>query len=642
MSKKKAYLIILLSLVLAVAIPLSIRYIPRETRTYHISLKAEKYAYSPSRIVVNKGDTVIFKPTSVDVTHGFLLDGYPLEFIIKPKGLAYLKYNWEDDNGKIQTDWDKVSEIELVADKSGKFTFRCTQTCGNLHPFMTGELIVRPNTLYHLFIALSLWTTISLLLMFRTGSGWRSAGFKRINLLEVFPWLKRIIKSRSFQFLVILPNFVVFYLFILSALWGSPVGNRNIAIIFVWILWWFVLKAFMVPLGGRIWCLMCPLPAPAEWLSRLRITAVRYIEKPLRGLHHVFTGLQKDWPQSISNIWLQNIIFMILISFGIILITRPVATAIVFIAIFTMTFVLGLIYRRRVFCLYLCPVGGSLSTYSMAAMTEVRAVDPEVCKKHKERSCYTGGPGGWACPWRQYVGNMDRNNYCGMCTECIKSCPKDNVGVFIRPYGSDRVLRGYDEVFNVIIMLVVAFVFSVTMLGPWGIIKEAANVTETRQLVPFFAYLATVWGLALVAIPGFFVLTAKGANRLAGRPVSDRAMMLRLAFILIPLGMFSWIAFSLAPIMVNYNYILSVLSDPFGFGWNFFGTADFPFKPFHPEWIPLLQGLVLLAGLYLGLSRGFLGLSGLVSDPQSKARGMILPALFALLVINLFLRLFLG
>jgi plastocyanin/ferredoxin len=642
MSRKKAYLFIFLSLALAVAVPLSIRLMPHESSKHYVSLKAEKYGYSPSRIVVNKGDTIVFKPTSLDVTHGFQLDEYPLEFIIKPKGLAYLKYNWQDDEGKIQTDWDKVSEIEFVADKPGKFTFRCTQTCGNLHPFMTGELIVRPNTLYHLFASLSVWLTISLLLLFRAGSGLRLAGFKRVNILHVFPWLKHIIRSRSFPFLVILPNFIVFYLFILSGLWGSPVGNRNIAIIFVWILWWFALKAILVPLGGRIWCMVCPLPAPAEWLSRRRLTAVRFIQRPFRGLHHIFTGLQKDWPRGISNMWLQNILFLIMISFGIILITRPVATAILFIVILAMTLVLALIYRQRVFCLYLCPVGGFLSTYSMAAMSEIRAIDPDVCKRHKEKSCYTGGPGGWACPFRQYLGNMDRNNYCGLCTECIKSCPKDNVGVFIRPFGSDRILKGYDEMFNVIILLVVAFVFSVTMLGPWATIKEAANVTESRQIMPYLLYLASIWGLALLVFPGFFVLMAKGANRLAGRQVTDRAMILRLAFILIPLGMFSWIAFSLPPVMINYNYILSVLSDPLGLGWNIFGTADYPFKPFYPEWIPMLQGVILLAGLYFGLSRGFLGLKGLVDDPALRARGMILPSLFALFVINLFLRLFMG
>jgi plastocyanin len=430
MNRKKAWILIILTLVVAVAIPLSIQLLPAKIRTHTLALEAKKYGYSPSRIIVNRGDKIVLKPTSLDATHGFLLDGHPVEFTMR-KGATFLKYTWEDENGKLQADWDRVSEVEFVTDKAGKFTFRCTQTCGNLHPFMTGELIVKPNNPYYLFISLSIWLVFSLLAYIRTDTGSSFSGFRPINLLEKFPWLKKILKLRSFQFLIILPNFVVFYLFILSSLWGSPVGNRNIAIIFVWILWWFVLKAIIVPLGGRIWCMMCPLPAPSEWLSRKSFTAVRYIKQPFKTLHHRFTGLQKDWPKLMDNIWLQNILFLALISFGIILITRPIATALLFLIILVMSLLLALIYRRRVFCQYLCPVGGFLGTYSMASMTELRAVDFDTCKKHKEKSCYAGGPGGWACPWKQYIGTMKRNNYCGLCTECIKSCPKDNVGIFI-------------------------------------------------------------------------------------------------------------------------------------------------------------------------------------------------------------------
>lgn len=60
-----------------------------------------------------------------------------------------------------------------------------------------------------------------------------------------------------------------------------------------------------------------------------------------------------------------------------ILITRPIATALMFLLILLLTLVLSLIFRQRVFCLYLCPVGGFLGTYSMAAMTEVRAIDQD-------------------------------------------------------------------------------------------------------------------------------------------------------------------------------------------------------------------------------------------------------------------------
>jgi heme/copper-type cytochrome/quinol oxidase subunit 2 len=641
MSRKKVWYLIVLTLFVAVIIPLLFQLLPAETRTHNIALGAKKYGYSPSRIIVNKGDSIVLKPKSRDVTHGFLLDGYPIEFIMR-KGANFLKYTWQDEDGKSQADWDRVSEVEFVADTSGKFTFRCTQTCGNLHPFMTGELIVRPNTPYYLFISLSVWMVFSLLIYFRTDSGGDFSGFKRINLLERLPWLKKIIKRRSFHFLIILPNFIVFYLFIVSSLWGSPVGNRNIAIIFVWILWWFVLKAIIVPIGGRIWCMMCPLPAPAEWLSRRSLTAVRYIKKPFKTLHHRFSGLQKDWPSFMDNIWLQNILFLALISFGIILITRPIATALLFLVILVVSLLLALIYRRRVFCQYLCPVGGFLGTYSMASMTELRAVDIETCNQHKQKSCYAGGPGGWACPWKLNVGTLTRNNYCGLCTECIKSCPKDNVGIFIRPFGSDRTMKGYDEMFNAIIMLVVAIVFSITMLGPWGVIKDAANVTESRHLPSFLLYIAAIWSLALLIFPGIFALVANSANRLAGHPISNRTMNLRLAYILIPIGIFAWIAFSLPTLMVNYGYILSVLSDPLGLGWDILGTADAPFRPFYPEAIPIIQGLLLLSGLYLGLSRGYLGLKQTRIRPNVRARAMAIPSLFALVVVNLFLKLYMG
>lgn len=641
MRSKKAWFFIIISFELAVIIPLGISLFPAKPRMRHIAVNARKFGYTPSRIIVNKGDTVVLRPASLDVTHGFLLDGYPIELILK-KGIAFRRFRSKEEKVNLKTEWQRISRVKFVASRPGKFTFRCTQICGNLHPFMTGELIVRPNTAYHFFVSMSVWVALAVFLLRFNQNRPDLGRAGRINLTDRFPKIKWLLKRRSFQFMVIFPNLVFFYLFIISSLWGSPVGNRNIAIVFVWILWWFMLKAIFVPLGGRLWCLMCPLPAPAEWLSRRSLAAVKYLHKPFKTLHHRFTGLQKDWPRRLRNIWLQNILFLALISFGMILITRPIATAFMFLFILLLTLGLSLIYRQRVFCLYLCPVGGFLGTYSMASVTEIRAVDPQICKKHRQKECLAGGPGGWACPWNQYVGNMQRNNYCGFCTECIKSCPKDNVGVFKRPFGSDRILKGYDELANVAIMLVVAIAFSISMLGPWWGIKAAANVTESKQVIPFLLYLSAIWGVALVIFPGLLIGIGKASNRLAGRPFEDRGMTLRLAYVFVPIGIFAWIAFSLPPLLVNYSYILSVISDPLGLGWDLLGTADFHFKPFFPHWIPILQGLVLLSGLYFALSRGFLAVKDVLPGNRFQSRVMLLPALFALLVVNLLLKLYMG
>ena len=641
MSFKKTLILIIFSLELAVLVPLGLALLPKTTQTRHIDISAKRFGYTPARIFVNKGDPISLRFYSSDVTHGFQLDGHPIDLIAR-KGVTFQRNVRHDRKGRLKIDWQRVSAVRFVANRTGKFIFRCTETCGNLHPFMTGELIVGPNTVYHFFITLSIWLVFATFVWVRFKNQAGSVHFNHINLLEKFPRLKRLVMHRSFQFWFLLMNFFVFYLFILSSLWGSPVGNRNIAIVFVWILWWFILKAILVPLGGRLWCLMCPLPAPAEWISRKSLTAVRYLKDPIRRLHHRYLGLQWDWPRKLRNIWLQNILFLVLISFGMILITRPLATALLFLFILAGTLILALIFRHRVFCLYLCPVGGFLGTYSMASMTEVRAIDPSICIKHKDKSCFTGGPGGWACPWNQYVGNMRRNNYCGLCTECIKSCPKDNVGFFFRPFGSDKKLKGYDELFNVIIMLVVAVAFSIVMLGPWGVIKDAANVTESRQVIPFLIYLATIWSFALVIVPGIFILVARAAHRLAGFEVTSRLLTLRLAYILVPVGICAWIAFSLPTIMVNYGYIISVFSDPLGLGWDLLGTADTHFKALIPDWIPVIQGVVLLAGLYLGISHGFMALKDVLPDTQTRTRAMLLPVMFALIAVNLLLKLYLG
>ncbi|MEJ2156518.1 MAG: 4Fe-4S binding protein [Desulfobacteraceae bacterium] len=644
MQRRTALILIIVSLAAALAIPLAARFIPRRPQTRTITLEAHKYGYSPERIFVNKGDTIILKPTSKDVTHGFLLDGYDLEFTIKQEGIAYLKYRWEDEDGQSHVDWDKVREVEMTADRAGKFVFRCTQTCGNLHPFMTGELIVGPNTAYDIAVSLSIWLTFSILLWWasRPDREPPSEPVRRRNLLKMVPGLEKIVRSRSFHFWVLVPSLVVFYLFILSAFWGSPVGNRNIAIIFVWILWWFALKAIFVPLGARLWCMVCPLPAPAEWISRRALTAVNYMKKPFKGLHHRYFGLQKDWPRRLRNMRLQNLIFMTMISFGIILITRPLATASLFVLILGATLILAIFFRRRVFCQYLCPVGGFLGNYAMASVTELRVIDPQVCENHKDKDCLCGSPQGWGCPWNQYPGTMDRNTHCGFCMECIKSCPKDNIGVFVRPFGADPGLRSKDEMTNVLIMLAVAIAFSVTMLGPWGWIKDAANVTESRQLIPFLGYVTVLWLGALVVFPALFKWATGWGSRLAGQPAAGDALQLQAAYALIPVGIFAWIAFSLPSVLVNYNYLLVVLSDPFGFGWNLFGTADMPYSPFIPEWIPMIQGGLLLAGLFLGIRQGLRSIGEPVNTNRAKALAMLPPALFALLAVNCLLRLYMG
>ncbi len=464
----------------------------------------------------------------------------------------------------------------------------------------------------------------------------------RFDVFARWPWLKRLVRMRSFQFLVILPNLFMFYLFLIAGVWGTPVGNRNIIIVFVWILWWFLLITVLVPLGSRSWCTICPLPFFGDWLQRRAVVQVRPGKSP--GTENTFYGLHRRWPKALSNIWLQNFGFLFLATFSALLVTRPIVSAVVFGILFLTAMVLAVVYRLRTFCNYVCPISGFLSLYAMTSTVELRSVDKNECLKCKSKACIRGSEKGWACPWNVYMGKLDRNNYCGLCFECVKSCPHDNISLFVRPFStSDVVLRGYDEVWKACIMLVLALTYSIMLLGPWGRFKDWANISEAGDWRGFGLFAAGQALLALVIFPGLYYLSIRLAQWYArAGAVPTRELFLKYAYMLVPMGLLAWIAFSVPLMMVNGSYIISVVSDPLGWGMDLFHTAQFPWRPLWPEWVPFIQVPILLAGFYYGLRALHKVGRQLFSDPAQLHRSLLPPAVLLLGVTAVFLRLFIG
>ncbi len=117
-----------------------------EVREFNI--KARQYAYDPHRIIVNKGDEVHIRLVSLDVVHGFFLEGYDIDALIEPGIPVEEKEKWPKFKMRRPSqgeEYSLVKEIVFKADRAGKFRYRCSHTCGTMHPFMQGELIVGPN-----------------------------------------------------------------------------------------------------------------------------------------------------------------------------------------------------------------------------------------------------------------------------------------------------------------------------------------------------------------------------------------------------------------------------------------------------------------------------------------------------------------
>jgi len=458
----------------------------------------------------------------------------------------------------------------------------------------------------------------------------------RLDLLARVPLLNWLVRRRWFQLGLVVPGLCFFTLLLIAGFWGSPVGNRNILITFVWILWWFLLISLLLPLGSRIWCAACPFPFFGEWYQRRRLLEVRDdVKRMWRGY--------RAWPRRLSNIWLQNILFLLLCTFSAVLVTWPIVTALVLAGLILGATAIAVRYRERAFCNYLCPVSGFLSLYAMASVVEVRARDPARCEDCRKKSCRVGSDQGWGCPWSQVPARLDRNNYCGMCMECIKTCPRDNMTVRARPFCADVRLKGYDEAWKAFIMIALAVVYSITLLGPWGTVKSWANIGEVGNWRGFLLYASLIWGGALLLLPALWFATAALGRFLSGsRGVPAKLLFLRYAYVLVPIGLCAWIAISFPLILVNGTYIIATLSDPMGWGWDLLGTSRVPWEPLWPEYLAYIQIPILLLGLVYGLKRGFGIAMELYRDARRSCRSLAPTALASAIFTLVFLYLFTG
>ena len=400
--------------------------------------------------------------------------------------------------------------------------------------------------------------------------------------------INKLLVSRWPQLVIRIITLAGFLLVILGGLIGTPVGSQNISIVLVWIGWWGVLILFAVPILGRGWCNICPIPMVGEWFQQGTVLG------PAPGRAGI--GLNKAWPKKWRNIWVQNAFFLGLAIFSTVILTNPLVTSLAVLALLLISIGVSLVFERRAFCRYICPVSGFIGLYSQVAPVEVRVVDPQICRDHTEKTCYTGNQNGYGCPWGLYPAAVTKNVNCGTCMECLRSCPYENMAVNLRPIGKDlfnRRERKLDEAFKAFIMLGGAMIYSFVMLGPWGGIKMAAYSIGSPAWLLYALILAA---LVLVVLPGLIYLGLRLAN--PGMAASQlKREFIHQSYALVPAGLAAWIAFSLSFIFTNFSYVFSGLSDPFGWGWNLLGTAGMVWTPYFSNAIPFLQVLVLLVGL---------------------------------------------
>jgi len=311
--------------------------------------------------------------------------------------------------------------------------------------------------------------------------------------------LTAVLASPAYPLVLQLPFLALFGLIMYFALFGTIRPGRNFGTVMTWTLWWPILPISLVLLG-RVWCAVCPLATVSSFVQKL----ARPTRLPGRLLRRygialmiaTFVGL--TWA---DRTWT---------------ITRsPRATGILLLTLLAGAAFVSVLYQRRAWCRYICPLGALTGIYSTTAVVELRSKDAACSGCQKE--CYRASSEAQGCPLYQFPSTMDSNRNCNLCGDCIKACPQGRIEVRGRPPGRElwqltRPVAG--EALLAVVMIPMVFMQTFDMSVAWGDymrwMVERVGIESYMAVFTFTFFAAIAIAVALYTLANLFISRTRG------------------------------------------------------------------------------------------------------------------------------------
>ena len=387
------------------------------------------------------------------------------------------------------------------------------------------------------------------------------------NLLKL-DQVRDVLQSKFFP---VLPQVVTGFFFVLLFLigfFGNQLPESNVTVILTWGMWWpfLVLSWF---LAARIWCALCPMGALNDLLSK-------------------FCSKKLSVPRFIRNYGLYlGALGMLLIFFAEAVSSMPFsprATAVLLLSITIFAATSGLLYSRRVWCRYICPLGKLSGVMSRCSVVELRS-NLNVCNTNcTTHGCYVGEKALAGCPMYEGPFSMRSNQDCILCGNCIKICPDKAPKFNLRLPGNELwTFLSPDKTVTVLLPLILA-----TQL-----FRGLETTPLFHQLEGLLAYHAISLALCLVAmifISYLFInLSAPSVfSKLAESEVKKADLFI---YSLLPLCFTFELCYHVEPLLKRAGLILPVLGRQLGFNWDAFGVHA------ASGFVTVLQAVLVLVGL---------------------------------------------
>ncbi|MBU2608382.1 MAG: 4Fe-4S binding protein [Chloroflexi bacterium] len=343
-------------------------------------------------------------------------------------------------------------------------------------------------------------------------------------ILDLFRFtvVRRFFSSRAYPLAFQIGASLVFAAIIAYGFLGPPHGEDNFAVVVTWMLWWLLLPFSFVFLA-RLWCGVCPLGATSDMMQKV----FAYKRRAPAALFRK------------AGTWIAGLSFLGLAWAGMLwqFDDKPRATAIILLSLLFATILISLIYERRTWCRYLCPLGLMAALYSMVSFVGLRS-NRKLCRNAcKSTRCYEVRGQIEGCPMFEVPGVMDSNRDCNLCGKCIKHCPQQSMRLLLRRPVAELWQRWQPtkgEAFFVMVLMALVF-FEVVRMTPLypDYMKQLmeANIMANYNLVLSLSLLTLV-GITTVS----YGLSSRLSSLAMGRAKGKTLMRYAYAYIPIVLA----------------------------------------------------------------------------------------------------------
>jgi polyferredoxin len=360
------------------------------------------------------------------------------------------------------------------------------------------------------------------------------SGRRRLEL-QSLPPVRWAVDLGAFQFVIVALTTLGMAIVLCSAAVGVEHPSVNFGLVFTWVLWWSALLVSFV-VFGRAWCLACPVGAVGEWLQRVSL----WWRSPRSA------SLGWAWPRRLRGMWFPTGLFVVFVFLdnGYGMSNSPRMTAGLVVVLTLVAAWTSLVFERRVFCRYLCPLTAFIGLNALASAFELRRRDPGVCATAcPTKDCYRGNERRYGCPMSEFPGGMESNLHCTLCMECVKSCPRENIALRLRSPGLDLWAMSRPRLDGAVgasvlvgLATVVPFLLLLLLPGTRGLLSLALPAGAPPNDPPRLAAVALLL-VAGVAASGGLVYAFSLLSRLAAAAPTTRPLFTRYAYALIPIGL---------------------------------------------------------------------------------------------------------